>query len=271
MVPRVGGAVEVYSQSARTWLPATVLAVDGGDVHVRYTLADGSVREKWALSSSECREPPAAPPAGAAAGRAGPRSFVGRHTARDAGRRTASSPPPRRGAAASYVAPARSGTAPEPMRPHRLAAAVEPRAVGEPRVQVFSASAGRWVAASVVEADRATGECRVSYDVGGEKREKWVGAGDVRREPEARPDPPFAAAQVDKQAQMDVVPAQQSNVRLAVGSACQVFSASAAMWVTATLLELDNGEAVRQISVPTPFSCLFLRVDSSCCCCELLR
>ena len=137
-MPRAGSAVEVYSQTAGTWLPATVLAVDGGDLHI---LLDSSAREKWA-TASEWREPVIAD-----------------------SRKVASSrralPPPRRGTAAAYVASDRPGTAPAatqptraPKRPAAISPATEPLKVGDSHMQVFSASAGRWVDALVVEVDR---------------------------------------------------------------------------------------------------------------------
>jgi hypothetical protein len=228
-VPRAGSAVEVYSQTAGTWLPATVLAVDGGDLHVRYILLDSSAREKWA-TASEWREPVIAD-----------------------SRKVASSrralPPPRRGTAAAYVASDRPGTAPAatqptraPKRPAAISPATEPLKVGDSHMQVFSASAGRWVDALVVEVDRAGGGYRVSYVVAGDQRQKWVDAADVRRFN------PVAAGQ-DTQTQGQVALAHRLPApQLAVGEPCEVFSASAATWVRATLLEIDNGEAVRRIS-----------------------
>ena len=226
--PRAGNTVEVYSQTAGTWLPATVLATDGDDLHVRYLLFDGSAREKWA-TTSEWREPVVADSRKAASSR-----------------RALS--PPRRGTAAAYVASGRRGTAPAatqptraPQRPAASSLATEPLRVGDSHIQVFSASAGRWVDALVVEVDRAGGGYRVSYVIAGDQRQKWVDAVDVRRL--------SPVADQDTQTQAQVALAHRLHEpQLAVGTPCEVFSASAAMWVRATLLQIDNGEAVRRIS-----------------------
>ena len=223
MPPRVGSAVEVYSQTAGSWLPATVLAVDGDDTHVRYTVSDGSTREKWA-AGAECREPVVAHARSVATA---PHSAL---------------PPRRRGTAAPHVVSERFITRPDlgppPTQPKKSAPAIEPLRVGDSHIQVFSASAGRWVEAAVVEVDDSVGgQYRVSYGVGGEQRQKWVSAADVRTTT-----PVFGQF---KQTQEQAAPARRSSVQPAVGSACQVFSTSAATWVRATLLELDGGDAVR--------------------------
>ena len=232
-MPRVGEACEVYSLSANAWLPAVVLNVDGADVHVRYTGSQGS-RDKWA-TPAELRAAPASGPRPQAALRAAKRP---------------SAPPPRRGAAAGYKPAVRSVTAAAAAAAAATAAAAEPAArqslapqplaVGDV-CEVFSASAGVWVEALVAEAvsDRGSRECRVSYAVpGAGRREKWVGAAEVRLAP------PSPLASVVAVAAATTAPAPQI-----VGGACQVFSASAGIWVRATLLELDNGEAHVQYTI----------------------
>ena len=200
---------------------------DGGELHVRYVLLDGSAREKWA-TAADCRQQ-AVPDTGSVATR---RAL----------------PPPRRGAAAAHGVPGHPGTAQAPQSlaqaPARRTAflsATTPLRAGDAQVEVFSASAGRWVEAVVVEVDnRAGGEYRVSYVIDGAQRQKWVGGADVRRLSPALP-------RQDMQQRVQHLNATE----LAVGTACQIFSASASTWVRATLLELDNGEAVR----PTSFLC----------------
>ena len=112
-------------------------------------------------------------------------------------------------------------------------------------ISVWSASAGNFVLASVVE--RRGEKWRVRYRAGGgARREKWVAAADVKLSP-SREQSPMALAQdtaaAARGAAEEVAVEFAVAVKFAPGDACQVFSASAGAWVQARVLELKAGEA----------------------------
>ena len=115
-------------------------------------------------------------------------------------------------------------------------------------ISVWSASAGNFVLASVVE--RRGEKWRVRYRAGGgARREKWVAAADVKLSP-SRERSPMALAQHDTAAAARGAAEEETvavefavAVKFAPGDACQVFSASAGAWVQARVLELKAGEA----------------------------
>ena len=114
-------------------------------------------------------------------------------------------------------------------------------------ISVWSASAGNFVLASVVE--RRGEKWRVRYRAGGgARREKWVAAADVKLSP-SREQSPMALAQDTAAAACGAAEEETVAVEFAVavkfapGDACQVFSASAGAWVQARVLELKAGEA----------------------------
>ena len=112
-------------------------------------------------------------------------------------------------------------------------------------ISVWSASAGNFVLASVVE--RRGEKWRVRYRAGGgARREKWVAAADVKLSP-SREQSPMALAQdtaaAARGAAEEVAVEFAVAVKFAPGDACQVFSASAGAWVQARVLELTAGEA----------------------------